>query len=133
MNHRLAQVEKDLQDHHNNLNLTKLHQPTTIMSLSTPSKQFLNTSWDGVSATSLGSLFQCLRTLSVVFPHIQPKPPLAQLESFFPLVLSPVTSEKGPTLLLLQSPFRNLERAIRSPLSLLFPRLNSSSSFSHSP
>jgi len=30
------------------------------MSLSTTSKWFLNTSWDGDSTTSLGSLFQCL-------------------------------------------------------------------------
>ena len=35
------------------------------MSLSTTSKWFLNTSMDGDSTTSLGSLFQCLTTLSV--------------------------------------------------------------------
>jgi len=35
------------------------------MSLSTASKQFLNASRDGYSTTSLGSLFQCLTTLSV--------------------------------------------------------------------
>jgi len=54
------------------------------MSLSSPSKQFLNSSRDGDSTTILGSLFQCLRILSVVFPDIQPKPPLAQLESYSP-------------------------------------------------
>ncbi|KAK4806198.1 hypothetical protein QYF61_001121 [Mycteria americana] len=37
---------------------------------------------DGDSTTSLGSLFQCLPTLSVKkFPNIQSKPPLAQLEA----------------------------------------------------
>jgi len=35
------------------------------MSRSTTSKWFLNTSRDGDSTTSLGSLFQCLTTLSV--------------------------------------------------------------------
>ena len=35
-------------------------------------------------------------------------------------------------LLSLQSPFRYWKRAVRSPLSLFFPRLNSPSSFSHS-
>jgi len=46
----------------------------------------------------------------VVFPDIQPKAPLAQLEAISP---RPVTSEKRPTLLLLQSPFGYLKRAIR--------------------
>jgi len=64
------------------------------MSLSTASKRFLNTSRDGDSTPSLGSLFQCLTTLSVrkFFPDIQPKPPLAQLEAisfkFCPLSFS---------------------------------------------
>jgi len=49
----------------------------------------------------------------------------------FPLVLSPVTTDKRPTTLSLLSPSRYLKRAITS-LSLLFPRLNSPSSFSHS-
>jgi len=35
------------------------------MSLSTISKQFLNTSRDGDSTTSLGSLFQCLTKYSM--------------------------------------------------------------------
>ncbi|KAK4831073.1 hypothetical protein QYF61_015271 [Mycteria americana] len=53
------------------------------MSLSTSSKRLLNTSRDGDSTTSLGSLFQCLITLfsEVKFPNIQSKPPLAQLEA----------------------------------------------------
>ncbi|KAK4823224.1 hypothetical protein QYF61_027565 [Mycteria americana] len=36
---------------------------------------------DGDSTTSLGSLFQCLITSEVKFPHIQSKPPLVQLEA----------------------------------------------------
>jgi len=63
-NHRIAQVGKDLKDHrvqpqsnHTTLTLTTLHW---IVSLSTTSKRFLNTSRDGDSTTtSLGSLFQC--------------------------------------------------------------------------
>jgi len=47
------------------------------------STRFLNTSRDGDSTTSLGSLFQCLTTLSVknFFPNIQSKPPLTQPEA----------------------------------------------------
>jgi len=71
------------------------------MSLSTTSKQFLNTSRDGDSTTSLGSLFQCLKTLcKEVFPDIQPKLTLVQLKAIFP---HPVTSEKGPTPLTVSS------------------------------
>jgi len=72
-----------------------------MMSLSTTSKQFLNKSRDGDSATSLGSLFWCLTTLSVnkfflisnlnlLWHNLRP----------FPLILSPVTNEKRPTPLL---------------------------------
>ena len=64
-----------------------------MMSLSTTSKQFLNKSRDGDSATSLGSLFWCLTTLSVnkfflisnlnlLWHNLRP----------FPLILSSVTS-----------------------------------------
>ena len=65
LSHRIAQVGKDLKDHRvqprpNHSTLTQ-----TIMSLSTTSEQFLNTSRDSDSTTSLGSLFQCLTTLSV--------------------------------------------------------------------
>ena len=63
-----------------------------------------------------------------VFPDIQPKRP----RSPFPLILSPVTSEKRPAPLSLQSPFRYLKRAIRSPLSLLVPSTSQySSGISH--
>jgi len=60
---------------------------------------------------------------------IQPELTLVQLEAIFP-ILSPVTSEKRPTPPSLKAPFRYWKRAIRSLLSLLFPRLNSPSSFS---
>jgi len=68
------------------------------MSLSTTSKRFLNTSRDGDSTTSLGSLFQCLTTLSVkkCFLISRLNLPCHNLRPF-PLVLSPVSSEKRPT------------------------------------
>ena len=55
---------------------------------------FLNTSRNGDSATSLGSLFQCLTILSVkkVFPNSQAKPPLMQLEA---IASHPITSYLG--------------------------------------
>ena len=101
-NHRITQVGKDLQDHHvqpqpnhTALTLTTLCQ---IMSLSTTSKQFLNTSRDGDSTTFLGSLFQCLTTLSVkqIFLIANLNFPWYNLRPFL-LVLTPVTSEKRPT------------------------------------
>ena len=53
---------------------------------------------DGDSTTSLGSLFQCLTTLSVkkFFLISNLNLPWCNLRPF-PLVLSPVTSEKRPT------------------------------------
>ncbi|KAK4811306.1 hypothetical protein QYF61_023358 [Mycteria americana] len=53
------------------------------MSQSATSTRLLNTSRDGDSTTSLGSLFQCLTTLSVkkFFPNIHSKPLLTQLEA----------------------------------------------------
>ncbi|KAK4822641.1 hypothetical protein QYF61_018593, partial [Mycteria americana] len=52
------------------------------MSLSTSSQRPLNTSRDGDSTTSLGSLFQCLITLSVVVEsnEVSPQPPFLQAE-----------------------------------------------------
>ena len=83
------------------------------MSLSTTSKQFLNTSRDGDSTTSLRSLFQCLTTLSVkkFFLISNLNLPWCNLRPF-PLILSPVTSEKRPTPLYI--PFRYWKRTIRS-------------------
>ncbi|KAK4825522.1 LOW QUALITY PROTEIN: hypothetical protein QYF61_000035, partial [Mycteria americana] len=68
------------------------------MSLSTSSKRPLNTSRDGDSTTSLGSLFQCLITLSVKknFLISSLNLPWRNLRPF-PLVLSLVTWEKTPT------------------------------------
>ncbi|KAK4823924.1 hypothetical protein QYF61_008310 [Mycteria americana] len=65
------------------------------MSLSTSSKRLLNTSRDGDSTTSLGSLFQCLITLSVKknFLISSLNLPWRNLRPF-PLVLSLVTWEE---------------------------------------
>ena len=65
------------------------------MSLSTTYKQFLNTFRDGDSTTSLGSLFQCLTTFSVnkFFLMSNLNLPWHNLRPF-PLILSPVTSER---------------------------------------
>ena len=63
------------------------------MFLSTTSECFLDISGVGDSTTSLGSLFQCLTTLSEkFFPNIQPESPLAQLEAIPP---SPIASYMG--------------------------------------
>ena len=56
------------------------------------STRFLNPSSDDDSTTSLGSQFQCLTTLSVIFPNIQSKPPLMQLEA---ISCHPITSYLG--------------------------------------
>ncbi|KAK4811465.1 hypothetical protein QYF61_010344 [Mycteria americana] len=67
-----------------------------------------------------------------IFPNIQSKPPLAQLEA---ISSRPITcylgEETDPTSR--QPPFRQLQRAMRSPLSLLFSRLNNPRSLSRSP
>ena len=77
------------------------------MFLSTTSRQFLNTSRDADSITSLGSLFQFLTTLSAkkFFLLFNLNLPWHNLRPFL-LILSPVTSEKRPTPLSLQSLFR---------------------------
>ena len=62
------------------------------MSLSTTSKCCLNTSRVSDSTTSLDSPFQCLTTLEEVFLSVQPKSPLAQLET---IPSSPITSYLG--------------------------------------
>jgi len=52
------------------------------MSLSTTSTCLLNNSRDGEFTTALGSLFQCLTTVSKeIFPSIQSKFPQVQLEA----------------------------------------------------
>ncbi|KAK4812304.1 LOW QUALITY PROTEIN: hypothetical protein QYF61_014090, partial [Mycteria americana] len=86
--------------------------------------------WDGDSTTSLGSLFQCLITLSVkkFFPNIQSKPPLVQLEAIPSCSMACYLGEETDTHLSTAS----FQRAVRSPLSLLFSRLNNPSFLSHS-
>jgi len=67
-----------------------------------------------------------------IFPNIQSKPPLMQLEAIAPRpVASYLGEEPNPPSLPL--PGRELQRARRSSLSLLFSRLNSPSSPSRSP
>ena len=65
-------------------------------SLSATSPQFLNTSRDSDSTTSLGSLCQCPTTLTEknFVPNIQPEPPLVQLEAIPSHPLNPATSCK---------------------------------------
>ena len=93
------------------------------MSLSTTSKRFLNTSRDGDSTTSLGSLSQCLTTLSVkkVFPDIQPKLTLVQLQAISP---HPVTchqwEEINPALAV--STFQILEESKKVSPQPSFPQ-----------
>lgn len=80
------------------------------------------------STTSLGSLCQCLTTLlENMFPNIQPDPSSGaawghHISSYhYPIT---VTWEQRSTPTLLQPLFKALQRAMRSPLSLHFSRLN---------
>lgn len=81
------------------------------MSLITMSALLLNASGDGDSITSLGSLFQCLTTLSVkkIFLMIY----LSTTFVFFVLLL--VTWEKRLASTSLHHPFRQLQGVIRVP------------------
>ena len=82
------------------------------MSLSTTSKRFLNTSRDGDSTTSLGSLIPVVNNpfCKEVLPDIQPKLTLAQLQAISP---HPVTchqwEETNPALTI--STFQILEES----------------------
>jgi len=95
----------------------------------TMSRLFLNISKEGDSTTSLGNLCQCSITLTVkkVFPDVQREPPLLQ---FLPIahVFLLGTTEKSLTPFSLHPPFKYVHTFMGSPLSLLFPRLNSPSS-----
>ena len=99
------------------------------MSLSAISRCFLNTSRGGDSITFLGSLFQCLTALSEKKFLLKSdlNCPCCNLRPF-PLILSLVTWEKKPTPSSPQPPFRELYRAIRAPLNLLYSRMNNPSS-----
>jgi len=70
------------------------------MSLSTTSKWFLNTSRDGDFNHLPGEPIPVLNNpfCKEIFPEIQPKPPLEQLEAISP---HSVTTEKRPAPLLL--------------------------------
>jgi len=94
------------------------------MSLSATSWCFLNTSRDSDSTTSLGSLCQCLTSLSekkflLISNLILPWCNLKR----FPFVLSLVIQETRPTPTSLQ-PFKELKTVVICPLSLLFSRQN---------
>ncbi|KAK4830710.1 hypothetical protein QYF61_012970 [Mycteria americana] len=107
-------LEKTFKIMKSNRTLT-LPSPPLSLFLGTTSTYLLNTSRDGDSTTSLGSLFQCLITLSVKkFSLISSlNLPWRNLRPF-PLVLSLVTWEKRPTPTSLQPPFR-LNNPMRGP------------------
>ena len=96
-----------------------------IRLLRDPSNLTLNVSRDGASTTSLGNLFQCFTTLSVKNAFLISS---LNLPSFSlkpsPLVLSQQPLLKSLTSSFLPAPFKHWKAAIRSPWSLLFPRLN---------
>ncbi|KAK4812355.1 hypothetical protein QYF61_017132, partial [Mycteria americana] len=99
------------------------------MSLSTSSKRPLNTSRDGDSTTSLGSLFQCLITLSVKknflmsiveSDEVSPQPPFLQAEQPqvpqplpISLVLQTLPQPRCPSLDTLQP--LNVSLGVRGP------------------
>ncbi|KAK4830462.1 hypothetical protein QYF61_011186, partial [Mycteria americana] len=91
--YRLEKTFKIIESNHKP-NTAKNHHYT--MSLSTSSKRPLNTSRDGDSTTSLGSLFQCLITLSVKknFLISSLNLPWRNLRPF-PLVLVPLVSSSA--------------------------------------
>ena len=66
-----------------------------------------------------------------IFPDLQPEPPLTQLEA---IASRPIAGYWGaePNPPSLPPPVRELQRAMRSPLSLLFSSLSSPSSLSRS-
>ncbi|KAK4809905.1 hypothetical protein QYF61_023392 [Mycteria americana] len=109
------------------------------MSLSTSSKRLLNTSRDGDSTTSLGSLFQCLITLSVKRdrPHlstasfqavvesdeVSPQPPFLQAEQ--PQVPQPLPiSLVLQTLPQLRCPSLDTLQPLNVSLGVRGPKLN---------
>ena len=100
------------------------------MFLSTTPTHSLSISWDG--DISLGIPFQCLNALSEKFFLISNLRLSWHYLRPFPFVLLLVTWEKRLTPTSPQPPFRWLHRAIRSPLRILFSRLNNLSSLSHS-
>jgi len=103
-NHRIIWVVRPLRSSPT-INLTLQSQPLNhVMSLSAT-----YTFSDGDSTTSLGSLFQCLITLSVKHFFLTSKLNLPWHNlRLFPLIRSLVTWKKTPTPTSLQFPFRYL-------------------------
>ena len=93
------------------------------MSLSTTSKQFLNTSRDGDSTTSVWSLFQCLTTLFVKKCFLISNLNLSwhNLRPF-PLVLSPVRRDQPLFPVLAVSTFQILEEINKVSPQPSFPQ-----------
>lgn len=88
----------------------------------------LNTCRNGNLTISLGSLFQSLTALSVKKFFIISNLNLTWWNvRQFALILSLVIWERRPTHTVLWPPFRQLQRVIRSLLSLIFSRLNNPS------
>jgi len=93
------------------------------------SRQLLSISKDGDTTTSLGNLHQCLVTLTIKKYFLVFRGKLLCFSMFLlSLVLFLGTTGKSLTLSYLHPHFRYLCILIRSPVSLLFPRLNSPSS-----
>jgi len=101
---------------------------TWVRLLRAPSNLALSVSRDGASITSLGNLGQGLTTLTVknVFLISSLNLPSLSLKPLL-LVLPLQALVKSPSPALWQ-PLQALAAALRSPCSLLFPRLNSPSS-----
>jgi len=76
--HRMAWIEKDLEDHLVSTPLLCAGLPTTRPGCPEPHPAWIP-SRDGASRTSLGNPFQCITTLCVekLPPNTQPKPPLS--------------------------------------------------------
>jgi len=100
------------------------HQPRVLKA---PSSLALSTAREGAVTVPLGSLGQGLTTRRV--PYIQSKSPLFQREAITPCPLTPCPCKKFLSSFL-AGPFRYSQAVVRSPRSLLFPRLNSPISLS---
>jgi len=106
------------------------HQPDLLSPITKPCPLVTHpTSRGEYSTTALGNLSQWLTTPSVNKSVITSNINLTWCNlRLFPHVLSLATWENRLALSLLQLPYRKLYRVMRSPLRLLFSRLNSPSS-----
>ena len=100
--------------------------------LRAPSNLTLSACMDGASTTTPGNLFQCLTTLIVknYFLIYSLNIPSFSLK-LFPLALSLQTLLKSLSPSFLQPPFKFQKATLRSPWSLLFSTLHSSSSLKY--